>query len=370
MQQRAFVFAGGGTGGHLYPGIAVAEALRRREPDARIVFIGSGRQVERGILESAGVESVALKATPLSDAGRFPIRFLKTTCEDFRTARYELERYSVAVVIGLGGIASLSTIRAAGRKRVPVVLLEQNAIPGRATRWFAKRYPVCLSYKESAARLKTKQHLPVTGNPVRDSIASLATAAVDSVADRKTLLVLGGSQGSQQVNRAMIAAADELSVQLSGWHIMHQAGPTEAGTVTDAYTRLKASHEVEPFFRDLPERYRVANLAVTRAGATTLAELACAGIPAILLPYPQAKDDHQRANASVFHSAEAAVTIDTTADDTVVANEVTRKLRWLTGAPGKRDLMSKAMRKVAVPDAADRVVDFILETVKSASFSD
>lgn len=365
---RTFLFAGGGTGGHLFPGLAVAEELRRRDPDVRILFAGSGRAIEREILAATGYDHIVLPSESTAVLRRRPWRFAWNTLRALAGARRLLRDARPAVVIGLGGFASVPVVWMAARRGVPTVLLEQNTIPGRATRWLSRRATlVCVSFEETARFLPQGTHTAVTGNPVRPQIAGLADTpsprdeSQSGPDARPILLVLGGSQGATGINDAMMTAAELRREELRGWQIVHQTGPRQVDAVRAQYERLGLSAVVEPFFSDLSEWYRRAMVVVSRAGATTLAELACAGCPAMLVPYPEAVGDHQTHNAQVFAAAGAAVIVPQQSSPHITAESLSRALETLLRAPDTRARMGEAMRRLARPRAADDVARRVWE---------
>lgn len=372
--QTTFLFAGGGTGGHLFPGIAVAEELRRALPDARLIFAGSQRTVEREILGAAGLEHVPLDSPPSTLLRRHPLRFVLQYRRACRDAVALISARRPAAVIGLGGFASVPVVTAAKKRRVPIVLLEQNAVAGRATARLSRLADVvCHSFAEAVPRSRRQSEIRspvrpftthpslltthhdhiVTGNPVRRAVAELA--AGKAACSGRTLLVLGGSQGSTAVNDALLEAAEMLRETLHRWRIVHQTGPRDVERVRAAYARLGLRHDVQPFFADLPARYATADLAVSRAGATTLAELACASLPAVLIPYPRSVRNHQQRNAEAFARAGAAVIVEQRNATSLVS-----ALQPLLEDDDLRRRLSSAMRSLARPDAAARVAAVVL----------
>ncbi|MBI5761163.1 MAG: undecaprenyldiphospho-muramoylpentapeptide beta-N-acetylglucosaminyltransferase [Planctomycetales bacterium] len=367
-QPTCFVFAGGGTGGHLMPGLAVAAELLRNEPNARMIFVGSSRALERQIFsqpEGQRFEHVILAAEPLATVRRNPWRFIWRNWRAYREARHLLRDVRPTVVIGLGGYASFPVILAAQRLGIPTLLLEQNVIPGKATRWLSHRASaVCTSFEATSSHLPRGVRVVVTGNPVRAEIVDLRNITtppqgkvqVDRDERPPTLLVLGGSQGASAINWAMIAAVEQLRSRLSGWRIVHQAGATDADAVGQRYTTMQVDHLVAPFFADMAAQYRQASLIVSRAGATTLAELACAGCPAILIPYPLAADNHQQLNADKFVAAGAARIVVQAIEPGDTANRLQREIEFVLDDPARLIAMRSAMFGLARPDAAQRVV--------------
>lgn len=359
---RTYLFSGGGTGGHLFPGLAVAEELRARDPEARIVFVGSGRAIEQEIVSAHGYEHVILPVEPSTTLRRNPLRFFWRSWRSIRQATALLARHRPAAVIGLGGFASVPVVWAASRQGVPAVLLEQNIVAGRATRLLSRRASlICLSFSETTDDLPQSARTALTGNPVRREIAALHRGTdfqsipadrSDGLQHRPTLLVLGGSQGAVAVNEAVLAAVESLAPQLAEWKIVHQTGQADASRTAALYRQLGLSHEVRPFFEDLPALYARATLAISRAGATTLAELACAGCPAILVPYPNSVRDHQRLNALAFERAGAASVLEQQPEPERTAEMLARKLLDLLH---NRRSMQSAMRSLARPGAAQEV---------------
>jgi UDP-N-acetylglucosamine--N-acetylmuramyl-(pentapeptide) pyrophosphoryl-undecaprenol N-acetylglucosamine transferase len=357
---RTYIFAGGGTGGHLFPGIAVAQELMRREPDARVLFVGSERDLEASILARQGFDHRSLPVQSLGSVMRRPIRFVRCNWQAWRAAKSLLRDRRPAAVIGLGGYASAPVVWAASRAGIPVVLLEQNVVPGRTTRWLSRSARVvCLSFSEAAGRLPRGTHVEVTGNPLRGEIAELHSARTGSRTAPRELLILGGSQGADSLNDAAIAALRQLRDELAGWRIAHQTGPRQVAGVRSQYAELSLAATVEPFFDDMAERYQSASVVISRAGATTLSELTCCGLPMILLPYAHAADDHQRANARSLADRGAAFVVEHLATAEKTGEQLLPVVRQLLNEDTRRDAMSNAARNCARPDATSRVVDII-----------
>ncbi|MEX1096441.1 MAG: undecaprenyldiphospho-muramoylpentapeptide beta-N-acetylglucosaminyltransferase [Planctomycetales bacterium] len=355
------LFSGGGTGGHLFPGIAVAEALRDIEPDARCVFVGSGREVERKLAVDNELEHLVLPVEPSTGLRRNPVRFAWRYWRSRREARGLIDALRPSAVVGLGGFASVPVVSAAAAARVPTILLEQNAVPGRATRWLAKRAAlVCLSFEEAAAGLPRGARTRVTGNPVRRAVAALHE--MERTAGTPTLLVLGGSQGAAALNEMVPRALRALRETASGWRVVHQTGAGNEGAVRRAYHDAGVDAEVSPFFPDLPARLAAATLAVSRAGGTMLAELACAGCPAVLVPYPGSLADHQLLNARAYERAGAARVVAQSPVSSETVATLFATLSPLLGESPRRGEMSRRMRELARPQAARDVARLVLES--------
>jgi len=369
-----FLFAGGGTGGHLFPGIAIAAELRRRDPLAKMVFVGSTRSIEATIVAEQGLEHCTLSVESLPMLKRNPFRFLYRNWQACRAATRLLQELNPAAVIGLGGYASAPLVWAASRRRIPVVLIEQNVIPGRTTRWLSRyAQQVCVSFPETIPKLPRARHATVTGNPVRAEIAALldrsrvvsvlTTAekipAENSSTAPRELLILGGSQGADSLNAAVFAAMPKLAAALSDWKIVHQTGPRDVEKARRVYEELGLTAEVAPFFHEMSALYRRASLVISRSGATTLAELACAGTAMVLLPYPFAADDHQRANAQVFLDKQAALIVEHVEPSQRTADHLEAALRSLLDDADRRIAMGRAATELAHPRAAEQIADVI-----------
>lgn len=360
------LFATGGSGGHLFPAVAIAEALRARFPDVKIQFATTGRAIEERICRENGLEQRVLPLLPLREARRHPLKFLNAARTSLRQSREWIHDWRPQCIVGTGGWSMTPVVLAARRSGVPVVLCEQNVIPGRATRWLARRAAVvCVSFAETASRLPTGLHIEVTGNPVRAAVAELTQRERPS---DSRLLILGGSQGARALNDALLDIAKKHPESLRGWTILHQTGSSEAAAeLAAAYRAANISGEVAAFFTEMPTVYKNATAAIARAGATTLAELACAGIPAILVPYPHAADDHQRANAQVYVDAGAAVIVPEPAASNDLAARLQQACASVLFDPERRASLAQSMKSLARPDAAARIVDILCSTARICS---
>ena len=365
------LFAGGGTGGHLFPGIAVADELRQRNSSTRTVFVGSTRSIESTIVAQHGLEHRTLPVEPLPTLKRNPLRFAYRSWQAWRTAKQLLNELKPSAVVGLGGYASAPLVWVASRKRIPIVLIEQNVIPGRTTRWLSRfACDVCVSFPETISRLPKAHRVIVTGNAVRADIVGLHQHLSPVVAEAtgagrlRELLILGGSQGADSLNAAVIAAITRLNGKFTGWKIVHQTGPRDVALVRRVYGELGLKAVVEPFFHQMSSLYSRADLVISRSGATTLAELACAGTAMVLLPFPYAADDHQRANAKAFVECGAAQVVEHRAMPEQTAEDLAIALLPLLNHTEPRQRMGIAARTMARPDAAQRIADVISDAIR------
>ena len=363
------VFSGGGTGGHLFPGLAVAEELRRHAPRLRITFVGTGKPFELDRASDAGFDYFALSCRPFPRKATETLRFLKDNLTGYYAARRYLREQEVTLVVGLGGYASVPAARAAAAERVPYVLLEQNAVPGRATRWLAPAAAmVCAAFESARPYLKSRCRVRVTGNPLRREFVENGAPVrnlPDRLGGRRTLLVLGGSGGAQTLNEQVPRALYKAGAVLHGWQIVHQAGERQVARTAQLYRKLGIVAAVSPFIDELPGLLRASHLAISRAGGTTLAELAASALPAIVLPYPAAADDHQRKNADVFAAVGACRTIDQRELSGRLDNHLAQAVIELASDHPQRIRMAQATRRLARPQATRNVAHSIVEVLEA-----
>jgi UDP-N-acetylglucosamine--N-acetylmuramyl-(pentapeptide) pyrophosphoryl-undecaprenol N-acetylglucosamine transferase len=359
------VIAGGGTGGHLYPGIAVARELVSRQPTAQISFAGTSRGIEARVVPREGhpldvIRSGGLKGKSVGDRIRGAALLPTSLLDAWRI----ISRRRPHVVIGVGGYSSGPVVLVAAVRGVPTVLLEQNAVPGLTNRLLAPFVQVAAVTFESTRRFFGSKGF-VSGNPVRpEFLAAAGSQAAESKADGPPssvgVLVFGGSQGAHAINLAMVAAAPELAASSTPLRLTHQTGEADLEMVRAGYRTAGLEAEVEPFLFDMGRRIAAADLIVCRAGATTLAEITAAGKAAILIPLPTATDDHQRRNAELL-AAEGAAEMLVQAE--LSGDVLARRIQKLVADVGSRARMANRARAMARPDAARVIVDRVLELV-------
>jgi UDP-N-acetylglucosamine--N-acetylmuramyl-(pentapeptide) pyrophosphoryl-undecaprenol N-acetylglucosamine transferase len=366
MKPLAVVIAGGGTGGHLYPGIAVARELLRRVPDAVVTFAGTSRGIEARVLPKEGFELDVIRSAGLK--GTSPVTLVRglsllplaglDAWRIISTRRPDL-------VIGVGGYSSGPVVLAAAARRIPTMLLEQNAVPGITNRLLARVVSAAAVTFESTVSLFGGRGF-VSGNPVRpEFLVSVATQAgppdPDAVPIPPRVLIFGGSQGAHALNMAMVEAAPRLAAHHGGMAITHQTGQRDLERVKDGYRQAGLDARVEPFLYEMDREVKGADLVVCRAGATTIAELTAAGKPAVLIPLPTAADDHQRRNAEVLARAGAAELIE---QKDLTGARIAERIVALVGDEPRRAAMAEAARRFARPDAAKVIVDKALELAR------
>ena len=350
------VIAGGGTGGHLYPGIAVARELKRRDPAAAITFAGTARGIESRVIPKEGfpldlLRSAGLKGTSPVALARGVALLPLSGLDAWRI----LSRRSPHLVIGVGGYSSGPVLAAAIARRIPTMLLEQNAQPGFTNRVLA-RYVSAAAVTFAATVGYFGRRGFVAGNPVRPEFFT----GVESqpAAGPPRVLIFGGSQGAHAINMAMVEAAPRLAAIHGGMAITHQTGERDLERVRGGYERARLAARVEPYLFAMDREIKSADLVVCRAGATTLAELAAAGRPSVLVPLPTAADDHQRKNAEVFRDSGAAELIE---QKTLTGALLAERVTALVADRPRLDAMAAAARTFAKPDAATVIVDRALE---------
>ena len=348
------VVAGGGTGGHLFPGIAVACEFSRRNAHSRILFVGAGRPFEREALQRAGyphrsVDVEGIKGRKATDKLRAALKIPGA----LRHSAAILADLRADLVIGVGGYAAGPVALAARLKGIPVVLCEQNIVFGITNRLLlpmAQR--VYVSFEDTAAGFDGA-NLRLTGNPVRQQILDAARARPAVDPGWLTVMVVGGSQGAHAINLAVIDALPRLGSRAI-IRFIHQTGRADREIVAAAYRQAGIEAEVKDFFHDMASRYARADVIVCRAGATTVAELTALGKPALLVPYPHAADNHQERNARVLVEKGAArMIVERDLTGTVLA----RLLDSWIDAPGQLEMMASGSRRLGRPDAAKRIVD-------------
>lgn len=365
------LMACGASGGHIFPALAVADELMQAHEIKSLFVLGGQPKFAQNITD-AGHRVASLPAAPWS--GRNPLKKLAVLWklwQAYRQARDLIKTEKPKAVLGFGGYATVALVWAARREKVPVVLHEQNAIPGRANRFlFGKADKIALSFAAAEGHIAAKYRgkCVLTGNPVRQNV-HIAGKNVREDDETFHLLVQGGSLGARYLSDIVPNALDEMTEgELIRTHVVHQARPEDVSRVEAAYKRLGlAGYEVKSFYEDMPARLIWSHLTIGRAGAGTLAELALLGRAAILIPHRLA-DHHQKANAKVFADDNAAVLMeepDTT--PTRLAEEIEVFYRdWQSGG-GTRTNMQDAAKKLAVPDAAAQVAKVVVSLTPPVS---
>ena len=351
------VIAGGGTGGHLYPGIALAREIRRRDPQSTIVFVGTASGVEARVVPREGFPLELIRVAGLKGKSRLErlkgFSILPLAAID---AWRVISRVQPHVVVGVGGFASGPVLMLAAVRGYPTMLLEQNALPGITNRLLARVVrTAAVTFDESLKFFPGTGF--VAGNPVRPEFfhdAKEADERLDTPPRAARILIFGGSQGAHAINVAMVEAAPRLAASGRGLAITHQTGERDVELVRDAYRRAGLEARVEAFLFEMDREMTNADLVICRAGATTLSELAASGRPAILVPLPTATDDHQRRNAEVIARVGGAEVIE---ERDLTGERLGAALLAIVGDRDRQQRMSAAIRTLARPDAAARIAD-------------
>jgi UDP-N-acetylglucosamine--N-acetylmuramyl-(pentapeptide) pyrophosphoryl-undecaprenol N-acetylglucosamine transferase len=351
-------FAGGGTGGHLTPALAVAEAVGELYPGSEIVFFGARGGIEERVMPKSGYR-MELFDSPKPPSGllrkglQAPVILWRLLAAR-RQVRKLMRELGIEVIVGTGGYVSAAPLWAAAKAGLPAILLEQNAIPGRANRFIARwAREVHTQFAESVGFFGRSVRVEVTGNPVKRSVRELRGHARPAVgAEGPTLLVTGGSQGAQRLNELVAEALPEIAAGIPGLRLLHLSGKEGSRTIQEAFAKSRVPGEVHEYTHEMESFYSRADLVLARAGATTIAELTCVGLPSVLVPYPFAADDHQRANARVLEKAGAAVALDQSG---LTAAGLAATLIKLMRDKGALASMAAASRALGRPSAAEDI---------------
>jgi UDP-N-acetylglucosamine--N-acetylmuramyl-(pentapeptide) pyrophosphoryl-undecaprenol N-acetylglucosamine transferase len=356
---KRIMIVGGGTGGHLFPGIAVVEELRRRSPSVEVMFVGTGRGIEARVLPRLGEKLSMIDVRPW--LGRSPFELLRNMAilpRAVSQAGTLLRSFKPELVLGLGGYTAGPVLLLAAAMRIPTALLEQNAHVGLTNRLLATTVGrAYLTYPETLHQFGTTKGR-VLGNPVRRSFVEAAQLALHDPAGvearARRVLVLGGSQGAKTLNEVVPVALALSNISTQGISVLHQTGDTMLDEVRRRYRGLGVNAEVVSFIDDMSRAYASASLVIARAGATTLAELCAIGKPSILIPYPHAAEDHQAKNALAMERAGAAIAIR---ESELTAEGLAAQTRELLSGRTRRRNMADAARKLGRPEAAAAIVD-------------
>ena len=372
------MFAGGGTPGSLFQGVAVATHLSERLPSATISFAGPGKPREKHTVRSAGFDYTLIPSQPAPQNPLQALRFVTDNVAGYCAARWVLREQNVSLVVGLGGHTSTAVVRAVAARGIPFILLEQNAIPSRTTRWLScASAMVCAAYEEVRPHLHVQAPVTVTGNPSRPAFeqryyrimagpsqGDLSSLASTDVCRReKRLIVLGGAGGARSLNESMPSALRKLGESISDWRIVHQTGEGQLQETELRYRKCGVKALAVTYIDQIASVLFESDLVVCRAGGTTLAELALAGVPALLVPYPLATDDHQIANAKVIAAARACRLIDENSQSGSLDTALAHELTTLATDEQLRRTMSENMRQLARPQASADIATVIHDTL-------
>lgn len=361
-----FIISGGGTGGHVFPAIAIAKAIRRLQPESEVLFVGALGRME---MEKVPAEGFPIKGLWISGFRRslsfsnllFPVKLVVSLVQ----ALVLLIRFKPQAVIGVGGFASGPVMRAASWLGIPVYIQEQNSYPGVTNRMMARRARLIFTAYPDMHQWFPPQKTILAGNPVRRNVIAVEGLKEEALQffslekDRITILVIGGSQGAVSVNRAVMHCLMQPELQSLQW--IWQTGSNFATEASDFVAKNQLTNvRVHPFIQRMELAYGAADVIISRAGAIAISELCNIGKPVILIPYPFAAANHQMHNARRIADAGGALLIE----DSRAAGELCPALRNLVADEELRNRMSVAIRRMAIPDADERIASAILDDLK------
>lgn len=358
QQTYSIIISGGGTGGHIYPAIAIANAWKEAHPEAKILFVGADGKMEMTKIPEAGYE---IKGLPVAGLQRslslsnlsFPFKLLKS----LGMAKDILQTFAPRAVVGVGGYASGPVLYAAQKSGIPTLIQEQNSYAGLTNKILAKKAKsICVAYL-GMDKFFPKEKIQYTGNPVRKDILDLsgkkgkALAHFDLAADRKTVLVLGGSLGARTINRAVLA--DMKAFEDAGYQLLWQSGKFYYEDMAEKVKLSALRHiHVREFIKEMDLAYAAADLIVSRAGALSVSELSLVGKPVVFIPSPNVTEDHQSKNAMAYVQEEAALLLR----DSEAIGNLKGTVDSIFSDPSKSEKMGKNIKKLAKPEAANEII--------------
>lgn len=366
MEPLRVIIAGGGTGGHIFPAVAIGHAIKRLQPDAQLLFVGANGKMEMEKVPQEGFEIVGLDIVGFNRSNllknlMLPFKLLKS----LNAAKGILKNFRPDVAIGVGGYASFPVLNAAQSAGIATLIQEQNSYAGKSNKILAKKAKaVCVAY-DRMDRFFPKENLILTGNPVRHAIANSRISREEGIAkmglasDKKTILVIGGSLGAKSINEAVDEGLEEIAAL--GAQVLWQTGKPYFALATE---RAKSFPNVmvKDFIREMDYAYAAADIVISRAGALSIAELCIVGKPVIFVPYPFAAEDHQTSNAMALVEHNAAMMVK----DVDAKAELIKKLKSLYGNEAMQEIMKDNLKKMAIVDADERIARKVIEIAKRA----
>lgn len=363
------MIAGGGTGGHLFPGLALAEEFKKRDAANEVLFVGTEHGIEARIIPREGYPIKFVRAggfVGLSFWGK--TKALCTLVLSVVDAYRVLQAALPDIVIGVGGYASGAVVLIANMKSIPTMIHEQNSVPGLTNKLLGKFVEkICVTYQESISSFPLGKTF-LTGNPIRSKILrgdrESAYRLFSLNKDLFTVFIFGGSSGARSINRAMVNALNHIGELREKVQFLHQTGEKDYESVRESYRKAGIKGTVTPFIYQMAEAYAVADIVISRAGATTLAELTSLGKPSILVPYPYAAGRHQEMNAVKLREMGAAFVL---MDSELTGEAIARYIKDMYGNDTIRIEMQRASRGLGRPEACNKIVDIALSLVKASN---
>lgn len=366
MKQLRVIIAGGGTGGHIFPAVAIGHALERLAPGTQLLFVGAKGKMEMEKVPQEGFEIVGLDIAGFNRSNMLknislPYKIIKSWMQ----ARNILKQFKPNVVVGVGGYASFPMLNAAQRAGIPTLVQEQNSYAGKSNKILGKKADaICVAY-EHMERFFPKNKLTLTGNPVRDKISQSKITRQEGQTwlgldeTRKTLLIVGGSLGAKSINEAIDANLQ--AILSEGVQLVWQTGKLYYEQAKKAAEQFKDSVKVFEFIKEMDYAYAAADFVISRAGALAIAELSIVGKPVIFVPYPFAAEDHQTSNAMALVEHNAALMVR----DNDAMTELTAKLKILLHDASMQEIMKSALKVVAIKDADNRIAKKVIAIANS-----
>jgi UDP-N-acetylglucosamine--N-acetylmuramyl-(pentapeptide) pyrophosphoryl-undecaprenol N-acetylglucosamine transferase len=362
------IISGGGTGGHIYPGISLAYEIKDRDIKNDILFVGTERGLESKLIPREGFKIKKIKARGIQRKICFEnltaiVIFLISLFQSYKI----IKKYKPDIVIGTGGYVSGSVVLTAAILGIPTFVHEQNVIPGITNKFLSRiTRATFLSFNQSKEYFSSKVKLIFTGNPLRFKNIKRSTDReykkfnLDS--SKKTILVLGGSKGAASINRAVLEGIDLIKeIIKNGWQILLISGQDDYDNIIGMLGEGHKIFSVEPYLHDIEKAYSLADLVICRAGATTLAEISAYSLPAILIPYPYATHDHQVINAKIFEREGAAILIF---EKDLFDKKLVRVLLDILKDKNRLEIMAKKSRELGNENSAKKIVDYISDYIK------
>lgn len=366
---KTILFAGGGTGGHLYPGISVAQAMLKIDPNIKPLFLTTNKPIDKVILEPTGFEFIPQPIVPPVRSVGGLLKFWKSWRDTKDIVKKTIKERRPLAVLGLGGYAAGVAVKEGAQRKLKAAILNPDVIPGKANQYLLQYVDtVCCQFSETAEHVEEKHRgkLRITGCPVRTDIlelpsrdAAIARLGLDPA--MQTLVVTGASLGAQTINEAILTMLKD--VTLRGWQILHLSGRDHVAGVRAGYRELSQPAVILDFTPAMSDVWAVADIAISRSGASSCAELTACGVPSVLLPYPYHADMHQRANAKVLADAGAAILIDDEKDRRKNADKLRPALESLLFDVNKRKQMAGEAKKIGKPQASDEVARAMLAMI-------
>ncbi len=367
MKELRVIIAGGGTGGHIFPAVAIGHALQRIQPGTKLLFVGAQGKMEMEKVPQEGFEIVGLDIAGFNRSNMLknlllPYKMLKSALK----ARSILKEFKPDAVVGVGGYASFPMLNAAQAKGIPTLVQEQNSYAGKSNKILGKKAKaVCVAY-EQMDKFFPKDKLIMTGNPVRKNISNSTITRAEGQqwlgmnASKTTVLVVGGSLGAKAINEAIDAGLEDILAQ--GVQVLWQTGKPYYQQAKQRAAAFEGKVKVMEFIREMDYAYAAADVVISRAGALAIAELCIVGKPVIFVPFPYAAEDHQTSNAMALVKHNAALMVK----DADAKQELVKKLNNLLHDKAMQELMHKNLETVAIRDADERIANKVIEIAATA----